>query len=172
MQDGLRVTSPARTLLDMTPRLTDKQLKRAFNLLRLEHGLSTERLQDLIRHFPRHPGARRLRPLAGIRHRPTRSRLEAKFFDFCERHGLPEPLLNLPIEGREVDAYFEDARVIVEVDGHEVHSGPVSFEADRDRDADMLALDLPTIRVTEERMDNAPRREAERLRSILAGRAA
>ena len=71
-----------------------------------------------------------------------------------------------------MDAYFEDARVIVEIDGHDVHSGPVSFEGDRDRDADMLALDLPTIRVTEERLDNAPAREAERLHKILARRAA
>ena len=43
---GLRVTSPARTLLDMAPRLTDKQLKRAFNVLRLDHGLTTEQLQS------------------------------------------------------------------------------------------------------------------------------
>ena len=30
-KDGIPVTSPARTALDNAPRLTDKQLKRAFN---------------------------------------------------------------------------------------------------------------------------------------------
>jgi len=169
---GLRVTSPARTLLDMAPRLTDKQLKRAFNVLRLDHGLTTEQLKDVLHRFPRHPGAGCVRQVAKIRRGATRSALEAKFADFCERYGLPEPLLNHSINGHEVDAYFEDARVIVEIDGHDVHSGPVSFEGDRDRDADMLALDLPTIRVTEERLDNAPAREAERLHKILARRAA
>jgi hypothetical protein len=168
MVEGLRVTSPARTLLDMAPRLDGRQLKRAFNKLRLDHGLSTDQLRDVLNRFPRHPGAARLRPLAAIRHNATRSRIERKFHAFCERHGLPEPLLNVKIDGVEVDAYFPEHRLIVEVDGYEVHSGPASFESDRDRDASMLALGLPTVRITEERMDNEPEREAERLRVILA----
>jgi hypothetical protein len=171
-EQGLRVTSPARTLLDMTPRLTELQLKRAFNNLRLDHGLTTDQLKDVLYRFRRHPGAARLRPLAGVRRRPTRSRLERKFLAFCKRYDLPEPLTNVDIGGVEVDAYFPDHRLIVEVDGHEVHAGPASFEIDRDRDADMLALGLPTVRITEERMDNAPDAEAARFRTILATRRA
>jgi hypothetical protein len=170
MHEGLRVTSPARMLLDMTPRLTDKQLRRGLNKLRLSHGLSEEQLEDVLERFPRHPGARRLRALAGMHRGPTRSGLEDKFADFCERWGLGQPRLNEKINGREVDAYFPNERLIVEVDGYEVHSGRVSFEDDRDRDAEMLALDLPTVRVTEERMDNEPAREAERLRRTLETR--
>jgi very-short-patch-repair endonuclease len=166
--DGVRVTSPARALLDMAPRLTEKQRRRAFNKLRLSHNLTEEQLRDVLERFPRHPGARRLRALAGIHRGATRSRLEDKFDDFCERWSLGRPRLNEKIDGREVDAFFPKERLIVEVDGYDVHSGRVSFEDDRDRDADMLALDLPTVRVTEERMDNEPEREAERLRRILA----
>lgn len=168
MQHGLRVTSPARTLLDMTPRLTDRQLKYAFNRLRLDYGLTTEQLKDVIERFPRHPGAGRLKRFAGIRHGPTRSRLERKFYAFCQRYGLPEPLLNHEIAGVEVDAYFPEHGLIVEIDGRDVHDGPASFELDRDRDATMLALGLPTVRITEERMDNTPAQEAARLRTILA----
>ena len=167
---GLRVTSPARTLLDMAPRLTDKQLRRAFNGLRLSHQLRPEHLADTLRRFPRAPGARRLEPLARTRRGATRSSLEDKFGDFCDRHGLPEPLLNERIGGREVDALFPEERVIVELDGYEVHSGRVSFEDDRDRDASMLALGFSTVRVTEERIDKAPGREAARLKAILARR--
>jgi hypothetical protein len=170
MQDGLRVTSPARTLLDMAPRLTDKQLRRGVNKLRLSNGLTEEQLRDVLERFPRHPGAQRLRALAGMHRGATRSGLEDKLADFCERWGLPEPIVNEKINGREVDAYFPNERLIIEVDGYDVHSGRVSFEDDRDRDAEMLALDLPTVRVTEERMDNEPAREAERLRRILANR--
>jgi len=47
-----------------------------------------------------------------------------------------------------------------------------SFELDRDRDASMLALGHPTVRITEERMDNAPDAEAARFRRILANRRA
>jgi very-short-patch-repair endonuclease len=168
IQQGLRVTSPARTLLDMAPRLTGKQLRRAVNTLRLSRHMTEEQLKDVLERFPRHPGARRLRALAGIHRGATRSRLEDKFDDFCERWSLGRPRLNEKINGREVDAFFAEERLIIEVDGYEVHSGRVSFEDDRDRDADMLALDLPTVRVTEERMDNEPEREAERLRRILA----
>jgi hypothetical protein len=170
IQQGLRVTSPARLLLDMAPRLTDKQLRRAFNKLRLSHNLTEEQLRDVLERFPRHPGAQRLRALAGMHRGATRSGLEDKFADFCERWGLSEPLVNEKINGREVDAYFPNERLIVEIDGYDVHSGRVSFEDDRDRDAEMLALDLPTVRVTEQRIDNDPEREAERLRRILANR--
>lgn len=167
---GIRVTSPARTLLDMAPRMSRRQRARAFNHLRLDHGLTTQHLEDVLRRFPGHPGGGRVAPLAGMRRRPTRSRLERKFHRFCEHHGLPEPQLNVEINGREVDAFFEEERLIVEVDGYDVHSGPASFEEDRERDASMLALDLPTVRVTEERLDDAPQREAERLHAILEQR--
>jgi hypothetical protein len=167
IEAGIRVTSPARTLLDMAPRLNDKQLGRGFDRLRLSHHLRAEHVRHVLERFPRHPGARRLIPFAGITRDAARSRLEVKFADFCERYGLPQPRLNVRIGGREVDALFEEERLIVEVDGYEVHSGPVSFEDDRDRDAHMLALDLPTVRVTEDRMDNSPGREAGRLQEIL-----
>jgi hypothetical protein len=168
VEQGLRVTSSARTLLDMAPRLTHKQLGRAFNRLRLDHGLTTEQLKDVLDRFPHRPGAARLKPLAGIRRNPTRSRLERKFYAFCKRYGLPEPVLNFDINRVEVDAFFPEHGLIVEVDGPEVHGGPASFETDRDRDASMLALGLPTVRVTEERLDKAPGAEAERFRTILA----
>jgi hypothetical protein len=167
IHEGIRVTSPARTLLDMAPRLTDKQLRRAFNNLRLSHGLEPGQLANAIGRFPRHPGARRLEPLAETRRGATRSGIEDKFADFCERYGFPEPLFNARVAGREVDAYFPAERVIVEIDGYEVHSGRISFEDDRDRDANMLALDLPTVRVTEERLDNQPEKEGRRLHAIL-----
>jgi hypothetical protein len=167
-QVGLAVTSPARTLLDMSPRLSDMQLRRAVNSLRLDHYLVLEDLADVTRRFPRHPGARRLTQFADSRRGATRSELEDKFVDLCVRHGLPEPLLNVPlVPGREADAFFAVERLIVEIDGYGVHSGRVSFEDDRDKDAEMLAVGLPTVRVTEERIDNDPAREAARLHRIL-----
>jgi very-short-patch-repair endonuclease len=154
----------------MAPRLTDKQLRRAFNKLRLSHGLSPEHLARLLHRCRGRAGVRRLEVLAGTRRGATRSGLEDKFVRLCEQYGLPEPRLNRKIGTQEVDAFFPVERLIVEVDGYEVHSGRVSFEDDRDRDANMLALGLPTIRVTEERIDNAPAREAERLHRILESR--
>ena len=45
------------------------------------------------------------------------------------------------------------------------------FESDRDRDADLLAIGIPTVRVTWTRFSLMPDREATRLHAILARRA-
>ena len=44
----------------------------------------------------------------------TRSAFEDRFLAFCQRYGLPRPLVNHSINGYEVDIYFEAERVIVE----------------------------------------------------------
>ena len=61
-QAGIRVTSPARTLLDIAPRMTDKALTRAVNDLRRPGYLRLDQLAELLSRFPRNPGSGRLRP--------------------------------------------------------------------------------------------------------------
>ncbi len=66
-----------------------------------------------------------------------------------------------------VDALLEDEKVIVELDGYRFHSSRDSFEGDRSRDADTLALGFETVRLTWGRLRQ---READRLRAILRAR--
>ena len=167
---GIRVTSAARMLLDITPRVRDKTLTRAVNNLRHERYLTLEQLADVLERYPRHPGAARLRPFVETPRGPTRSDFEDRFIPFCERFGLPEPQINVLVAGREVDAFFPIERVIVELDGYEFHSSKESFRSDRDNDAEALAADLVTVRITDDRLEQAPEREAERLQRILAQR--
>jgi len=168
---GLRVTSPARTLLDVAPRLSEKALRRAVNDLRRSGRLRLPELEDVLCRFPRASGARALRPfVAETTGNPTRSELEDSFLAFIERFGLPRPEINVWVAGREVDAWFARERVIVELDGWEFHRDRASFEADRDRDASALALDILTVRVTHRRVRETPEREAERLWAILRAR--
>ena len=169
---GIRVTSPARTLLDNCPRLRDKALRRAVNELRLERRLRLADLAELLDRFPRNRGASRLRPFLQPPGGPTRSEFEDAFLEFAERYGLPQPLVNTRVAGREADALFSAERVIVELDGYEFHSSRDRFEGDRDDDAEMLAIGLATVRITWERMTQTPAKEAERLRRILSGRRA
>jgi hypothetical protein len=170
VQLGLPVTSRARTILDIAPRLSDKALTRAVNDLRRPGHLHLADLADVLARFPRSPGARRLLPLVERSAGPTRSEFEDAFFAFCERFGLPEPLLNVRINGHEVDAYFPEHRLIVELDGWDFHSSRQSFIGDRDKDTDMLVVGLETVRITWERLHDAPEREARRLHAILARR--
>jgi very-short-patch-repair endonuclease len=74
--------------------------------------------------------------------------------------------------GYEVDALFEAEKVIVELDGWDFHSSRLSFESDRDRDADTAAAGFLTVRITKERHERRPERESRRLRRILDQRRA
>jgi hypothetical protein len=167
-QLGIWATSPARTVLDCAPSLDDVALARLVNDARLSGQLRLPALAETLARFPLHAGTLRLRPFVERRGGPTRSEFEDAFASFCERFGLPQPVMNTIVAGHEVDALFEAERVIVELDGYAFHSGRDAFESDRDRDADTLEAGYPTVRVTWERMIGRPAREAERLRAILS----
>ena len=79
--------------------------------------------------------------------------------------------MGAPLLGYIVDALFVDERVIVELDSREFHLDPIAFEADRERDAETLAHGFVTVRVTWQRIQQRPQREAERLHAILAAHA-
>jgi very-short-patch-repair endonuclease len=170
VQLGIPVTSPARTLLDVAPRMPTKSLTRAVNDWRRSKLVSLEALADVAARFPLHPGAPLLAPHARVRRGPTRSGFEDDFLEFCRRFRLPTPQVNVTVAGYEVDAYFQAERLIVELDGWGFHSDHDSFKNDRERDATTLALGIATIRITSERLDDAPEREAARLDAILLAR--
>ena len=69
--------------------------------------------------------------------------------------------------GYEVDAYFAQAQLIVELDSWEFHQDRAAFERDRERDVDHLAAGLRTARITWERLVESPAQEAQRLAAIL-----
>ncbi len=166
-QLGVRVTSPARTLLDIAPRITERTLSRAVNELRIARHLGIEQLAELLDRCPRHPGTRRLIPFVETADNATRSKFERDFLAVAGRFGLPRPQINVRVAGREVDAYFPEERVIVELDGYEFHSSKDRFRSDRDHDADALTLDIVTVRITTDRLERAPDDEADRLHRIL-----
>ncbi|HEY5430559.1 MAG TPA: type IV toxin-antitoxin system AbiEi family antitoxin domain-containing protein [Solirubrobacteraceae bacterium] len=170
IQLDIRVTSPARTVLDCAPSLPDKPLTRLVNDALRTPYLRRSQLADVCRRFPTHAGARRLRPFVDLDDATTRSSFEDEFLAFCERFGFPRPLVNVRVAGHEVDALFADERVIVELDGWAFHRDRLAFESDRDRDADTLAAGFPTLRITWERFHRAPAAEADRLRTILRRR--
>ncbi len=171
-QLGIRVTTPGQTLLDMCPRWNDKSLKRNVNNAVHSLWLTEGQLVETLARHPRAPGASRITKLIGINATPTRSGWEDDFPAFCEKYGLPTPVMGQPLHGYIADALFPVERVIVELDSREFHMGAIPFEDDRDRDADMLAHRFVTVRMTWERIEERPRREAARLHKILANQRA
>ena len=171
---GLRITSPARTALDLAPRLTANRLTRIVDDLRHRNGLKLWQLKDVAERNARHPGAKRLLALlTESQDEPTRSDHEATFMRLCRRYKLPTPQLNVHVAGHRVDAYFPDHRLVVEIDGDLTHAEDwrPAFETDRERVVDILeATGFPTIRLTKRQITRRQRETAKKLANILAAR--
>jgi hypothetical protein len=163
-QRNLRVTSPSRTILDIQHRLTDRQLVRAVQELRLHDHLRAAELARLLNQ------STRISKLVDPQQKPTRSGKEDEFVAFCHDHGLPSPTINTTLFGHEVDAVFEAEKVIVEIDHWDTHNSYKSFESDRERDATAAEHGYLTIRVTTARLAANPARDATRLNRILMTR--
>jgi very-short-patch-repair endonuclease len=171
---GLRVTSAARTLLDTARRLSEKQLTRAVNDLRLRNLLTLNALADVIERNPTHGGVTLLRPLLEIAQpEPTRSELEDAFLKVVGEYRLPQPQTNVRISGHRVDAYFPEHRLIVELDGWGSHKTRTAFVEDRRRDAEILAeTGMTTVRFVYEDTLHRGDATAARLRKIIDARSA
>lgn len=170
-QLGIRVTTPARTIFDISPRQNDKAFKRTVSNALHSLWLTEGQLADAVAWHPRLPAAKRVARLIGLPGTPTRSGWEDDFPAFCQQHGLPAPVMGAPLFGYVVDALFVRERVIVELDSKEFHLDPIAFETDRERDAEMLVHGLVTVRATWERIEDRPDREAQRLGAILEAHA-
>jgi very-short-patch-repair endonuclease len=60
------------------------------------------------------------------------------------------------LHGFQVDALWPDLRLVVEVDGHRFHGGRRAFEADRKRDATLVAHGYTVIRFTAAQLRDEP----------------
>ncbi|MFZ1995937.1 MAG: hypothetical protein WAU75_17640 [Solirubrobacteraceae bacterium] len=166
-EQGIPITTRARTILDMAPRLSTKALTRLVNDARRAGHLHPATFQDILQRNPYHPATKLLTPFAEDPVNPTRSTFEDEFLAFIKTYNLPPPQVNVHVNGREVDALFPAHKLIVEADGWEFHRDREAFEDDRERDAENLRHGIATVRVTRDRIGHTPDREAARLNEIL-----
>lgn len=164
---GIRVTKSARTLFDIAPRLTARQLAATVNKALHTPWLTRGQLAEQLQRHPTHPAAPRMLPFIITKDGPTRSDWERAFPAFCLRWDLPKPIMGYRIGRRTVDAFWEKERIIIELDSVKYHLNLYAFADDRDRDKDHLTLRLPTVRITWEEMHQTPAAEAARLKAII-----
>jgi len=150
MFDGIPVTTPPRTLLDIAQALRVRELEKA--LARAERlGLATRsEMEVLLERHPRRSGIRALRHVLGLTGGPafTRSEAEARFLALVRKGGLPEPRANVRIAGHEVDFLWRNAGLVVEIDGFAFHRSRADFERDRSRSATLTAAGFRVVRFT------------------------
>jgi hypothetical protein len=167
---GIRVTTPARTVLDLAATLSRDRLERLLDRTEILRLTDYPALDAIARAHPGHRGAGQLRAavaeyLAGAM---TRSDLEELFLEICRRHGLPDPVVNGDLNGFEVDVLFAEQRLIVEIDSWRYHRTRRAFDADRARDAHHLRHGYRTVRFTDRQLENDEHAVAATLRSLLA----
>ncbi len=166
-QRGIPVTSPARTLVDLADVLDDRRLARAVNEAQLRRLVRPGEIAVALDRASGRRAITRLRAFTERADAPTRSVLEDAFLAFVDRHDLPRPSVNRTVAGLEVDMLWSEQRLIVELDGHASHDRPATFEADRERDAELVAAGFRVLRVTWRRLREYPDREAARLAMLL-----
>ena len=169
VRDGIRVTSPPRTLLDLAGVLGPQQLRRAYEqaeILRLDSTLSLGRLIE--RHENR-KGTNALCGLLGSQALPaiTKRELEERFLTTIRAGGLPEPRTNTVVEGLEVDAFWPAARLVVELDSRGFHLNRIAFERDRERDRKLMLAGYRVVRITWRQLHDDPARIVRDLRQLI-----
>jgi very-short-patch-repair endonuclease len=153
--------------------LDERRLRRAFDQADRLYLLNLPALQRACERARGRRGIGVLRALVAD-YRPaarTRSELEDLFLDLCREYRLPHPAVNIRVTGYEVDAYWPDAKLVVELDGFEFHRTRAAFEQDRLRDAELKLAGIEVIRVTAAWIRRDPRSVAETVRRMLALRA-
>jgi very-short-patch-repair endonuclease len=144
--DGIAVTTGPRTLLDRAAQLGRRALERELAAARALGLAPTDRLRDVI---ARHPGRAGGPALAAALLGPfTRSELERRFLDLLRDAGLPLPRCNVLLLDFEVDCLWEDAGLVVELDGRATHGVTAQLARDAAKDAALLAAGLRVERLT------------------------
>ncbi len=166
---GIPVTTVARTLFDFAEVVDFKRLERAWEEA---DRLKLLRLSEVERVCERGYGRRALKPtrrlLAEARAvTRTRSPLEDRFQRFARFYDLPPHSTNVEVLGKEVDALWPAAKLIVELDSWEFHSHRAAFQRDRARDTRLLVAGYRTVRVTHERLDKEATTLATEIRELL-----
>jgi hypothetical protein len=164
VRSGIRVTTVARTTADIARRLTDIQLERLIHEARRNGDLPDSELTRLYVLCPR------AADVYDSAEAPSRSIFQHVFKAFLIAWDLPIPEFEALWEGFEVDAFYEDHKLIIELDGFRDHAEPDRFEADRERDARAIELRFDTVRITWKRLTRKPAELARQLRAILAAR--
>jgi very-short-patch-repair endonuclease len=160
LYEGLPVTSPARTLLDVSATLTDREVE-----ILLDEGLFARRiltaaqLDDVLARAGNHPGRARLARVARAHTASTStdSRPEERMFTLIRAADLPEPQLQAYVLGYRLDFFWPELRLALEVDAYGTHGSRRRFESDRRRDARLLTeRGVTVLRITDAAIEQRP----------------
>jgi predicted transcriptional regulator of viral defense system len=173
MLRGMPITTVARTLVDTAGEQGGRLIDRVVHEAEVADLLDVAEVLACIERNPGRRGIRRLKRALGVSAlEPTNSRFVAAFERLRSRQGLPLPAYSKWIDGGdrlyECDIVYEDARLIIELDGEQVHRTRKRFHEDRRRDALLAARGWLVVRLTWHRVRHEAAQVADELRAIIA----
>lgn len=157
VREGIPVTTPVDTLIDLAASAGHRTLERAVNDATALGLVDPDSLRKALDEAAPRPGVRVLRKLLDRRtFRFTRSGVERRFLRLARESGLPMPETNVFVRGFEVDFYWPELGLIVETDSLTYHRTPAQQAADRLRDQVHTAAGFTTLRFTEWQLKHEP----------------
>jgi very-short-patch-repair endonuclease len=148
-RDGIAVTTPPRTLVDLATELGSTALERAVNEADKQDLIDPETLRRRLDDYPGAPGVRLLRRLLDKRtFRLSDSDLEIFFRPIAAESKLPPPLSKQIVNGWEVDFFWPDLGLVVETDGLRYHRTPATQARDAKRDRTHVIAGMSPLRFT------------------------
>jgi very-short-patch-repair endonuclease len=172
--DGVPITSPARTLLDVAPDLSERELEKTFDEAISAEVMTIAAIRSMLMANPSRPGWRRLYELAYADRKPTMTRSEGEeaMLELIRKSGLPEPEINVKLGRWTVDFLWRSERLVVELDGHRYHSSRAARERDHRKDAELQQAGFLVIRISGRRLKYAPEDVLAQVAAALALRSA
>jgi very-short-patch-repair endonuclease len=144
---GIRITTPAQTLIDVAPDWDRSRLEQAIGDADLRRLVTLEALRTAATKAG-NPGAALRAVIDRVTFRVTQSELEREFLRLVGRAGLPLPETQQRFGKTRVDFYWPELQLVVETDGGQFHASAIQQLADRRRDQQHIRAGRTPLRIT------------------------
>jgi Transcriptional regulator, AbiEi antitoxin len=132
--NGIRVTTPARTVLDFAASHSFKHTRSVLRRLEAGKHISHPQLRAVLDAHPGAKGSATVRALLKRGPAPTRSTLEDATLEILDRLGVPRPQINERTARSEFDFTWPEHKLILEVDGPGFHGTPTTDAIDLEKE--------------------------------------
>ncbi|HEY7256139.1 MAG TPA: hypothetical protein VH476_05595 [Solirubrobacterales bacterium] len=168
--ERIPVTAVPRTLLDLAASIRRDQLGRCLERAEELELFDLGPVESLLARTVGHHGHGRLRRALHLYREPwfTRSELERRVLQLIREGGVDPPATGFNVAGHELDLYWPESRVAVEIDTFETHGTRAAFERDRRRDLELRAAGVEVGRITGPRIEREPQEVLDQIRLLLA----